>query len=231
MTENTPVKKSSRGEIQDFLTKVNQLSTTEPASGHLIFAIDATASRQPTWDLACGIQSEMFAATRKIGGIRTQLCYYRGFHEFKYSPWYQTSDALLRHMHQVFCVGGTTQIARVLKHALKQQQQQKINSVIFIGDACEEDADTLANLAGQLGLRGIPVFVFHEGFDSFAQSAFEKIAKLSGGAYLPFNMNSAHALAALLGAVAVYAAGGMQALQQHNDKQAVALLTRQLGKA
>jgi len=230
MADKTPVKKSTSSEIQAFISKVNQLPVKSGQAGRLLFAIDATASREPTWDLACGIQGEMFTATKAIGGISTQLCYYRGFHEFKYSPWYNNSEDLLRHMHQVYCVGGQTQIGHVLQHALKQHQQQKINSLIFIGDACEESADTLADLAGQLGIHGVPIFIFHEGGNHTVRSIFQQLAKLSGGAYLPFNANSAKALSALLGAVAVYATGGMKALKQHGDKEAVAMLTHQMGK-
>ena len=228
MNNKTPVKKSTRTEIQDFLKKVDQLPAQSQQAGRLLFAIDATASRQATWDLACGIQGEMFSATKAIGGVNTQLFYYRGFHEFKYSPWYNNSTDLLRHMNTVDCVGGQTQIARVLKHAIQETQKQKINCLIFIGDCCEENIDTLAELAGQLGIRGVPMFIFHEGQDPHAQLVFQHMAKLSKGAYLPFNMNSAKALSTLIGAVAVYATGGLKALKQHGDKQAIALLTQQL---
>lgn len=230
MADKTPVQKSSSADIQRFLTKVGKLPIRSSQAGRLLFAIDATASRQPSWDLACGIQGEMFSATKNLGGINTQLCYYRGFNEFHHSPWFSRSADLLRQMQSVFCLGGHTQIARVIEHALAESKTQKINSVIFIGDACEENVDALANLAGQLGIRGIPLFVFHEGVDSVAGSAFKQMAKLSGGAYLPFNHNSAQALSALLGAIAIYSTGGLKALKQHGDKAATKQLTYQLEK-
>src|SRR3546814_9870581 len=36
--------------------------------GRLIFAMDATASREPTWDRACRLQGEMFKETAALGG-------------------------------------------------------------------------------------------------------------------------------------------------------------------
>ena len=45
----------------------------------LIFAMDATASREPTWDRACQVQGQMFLETAALGGLEVQLVYYRGF--------------------------------------------------------------------------------------------------------------------------------------------------------
>jgi len=226
--------KSSSGDIQTFLEQVNRLpAKTDAGQGRLLFAIDATASRQPTWDNACHIQASMFQATEKIGGLSAQLCYYRGFHEFHYSSWLTNATQLQHELLRVECLGGHTQIARLLQHVLEQSRLQKINAVIFIGDAIEESADNLCSLAGQLGLLGIPLFIFHEGINSTVQNIFQQMTKLSGGAYCPFNQNSAHALGALLGAVAVYATGGRKALNHYQQQypQAVKLLTQQLDKS
>ena len=50
------------------------------------------------------------------------------------------------------------------------------------------------------------------------------IAKLTGGAYLPFNSASAGALRSLLNAVATYAAGGLKALAKSKGAGAQLLL-------
>ena len=76
----------------------------------------------------------------------------------------------------------------------------------------EESVDALAAAAGELALRGVPVFVFQEGGDPVAQGAFREIARLTRGAYCRFDAGAAHQLAELLRAVAAYAAGGMKAL-------------------
>lgn len=65
------------------------MPAVRPASGRpgrLIFAIDATASRQPSWDRACQLQGEMFLAVRDVGGLAVSLAYYRGFQEFAATP-------------------------------------------------------------------------------------------------------------------------------------------------
>lgn len=115
-------------------------------------------------------------------------------------------------MALVECLGGRTQIGRVLGHALEETKREAIQAMVFVGDAVEEPVDPLCHLAGELGLRGTPVFAFHEGNDTAAGHAFHQIAKLSGGAYAPFDRASAGALRDLLRAVAVFAAGGRRAL-------------------
>ena len=77
----------------------------------------------------------------------------------------------------------------------------------------EEDVDKLGHLAGELGLVGLPVFIFQEANDPIASFAFQQIAKLSGGACVQFDRASALTLKKLLGAIAIYAAGGRNALK------------------
>jgi hypothetical protein len=100
----------------------------------------------------------------------------------------------------------------VLRHAAGETRRRKVNALVFVGDAVEENADTLAGLAGQLGLAGVPVFVFHEGGEPAARAALEAVARLSGGAYCPFDAASPDMLKELLAAAAAYAAGGRAAL-------------------
>lgn len=226
--------KSSSAAIDAFVKKVR--STPAPITGQqrgrLMFAMDATASREPSWDRACRIQGEMFSATAALGGLDIQLCYYRGYGEFEASPWLSSADALLQRMTSVTCRGGYTQIEKVLRQAIEQHRQKKIQALVFVGDCMEEDVDRLCHLAGQLGLLGVPVFTFHEGSNSVARRAFKEIARLTRGAYCAFDASSAGQLRDLLSAVAVYAAGGQKALQDftRGRNQLVQQLTRQLEK-
>jgi len=224
--------KSTRAEVAGFLAKVKAMPAVRPGGqvGRLIFAMDATASREPTWDQACKIQGEMFATTEGLGGLEIQLAYYRGFGEFEASPWLADSRALVKRMTAVSCLAGETQIAAVLRHALAETRRRKVNAVVFVGDACEEGVDGLVALAGQLGLAGVPVFVFHEGGEPTARRAFEEIARLSRGAYCPFDAGSADMLRDLLAAAAAFAAGGRAALEDMSRKRggATLLLTRQM---
>ena len=204
---------SHSAEIADFLEKLKQAPARAGGGrGRLIFALDATASREPSWDRACKIQGEMFEATAALGGLEIQLVFYRGFAECKASRWMTTADELHRVMRRVSCVGGETQIERVLSHAIRETAQRRVNALVFVGDAMEENVDRLCRLAGELGLLGVPVFIFHEGSEHKAAAAFKQIASLSRGAYLSFDLASAERLKELLAAVAVYAAGGYRAL-------------------
>ena len=195
-----------------------------------MFALDATASREPTWDHASHLQAEMFRETTSLGGLDIQLCYYRGFEEFHASPWLTNTDQLLRQMTGVRCLAGHTQINKLLKHCVREAKSiaaskgGKVNALVFIGDCVEEDIDRLGHTAGELGLIGVPVFIFQEGHDPIAAKAFKQIARLSGGAYCPFDAGSAKQLKDLLSAVAVYAAGGHKALENFHARHGSVIL-------
>ena len=213
----TPVTSKSEGDVSSFLEKVRGLTPVAKGSGRgkLIFAMDATMSRQPSWDRALSIQAEMFAETARIGGLDVQLVYFRGFNECRASKWVSNPTALAELMTTVDCRGGNTQIGRTLAHIKKEMKATKVNAVIYVGDAMEENVDALCQAAGEIGLQGTPIFAFQEGSDGNAERAFREIAKLSGGAYFKLNESSAHMLRELLSAVAVYAAGGRTALENH----------------
>ncbi len=216
-----PAKTSSTaGSVEDFLRKVSEMpAASTEGRGRLVFAMDATASRERTWREASRIQEEMFLETARLGGLDVQLVYYRGFNECKASRWLSDADSLLASMRKVDCVGGQTQIGRVLRHALAGTQKQRVNALVFVGDCMEENVDDLCAVAGELGLLGVPLFLFHEGDDQVAARAFAQLAKLSGGACCRFDASSPQQLKALLGAVAVYAAGGRKALVDYGRRQ------------
>ena len=209
--------RSTDTDIASFLDKVaaTTRTKTDGARGRLIFAMDATASRGPTWDTACQIQGEMFTETAALGGLEVQLVYYRGFGQCRASKWAANARELLRFMTGVRCLGGHTQIGKVLSHVMRETAKKTVDAVVFVGDAMEEDIDDLCHKAGELGLLKVPVFVFHEGGDPIARNAFQQIARLSGGAYCPFDAASARQLRELLSAVAVYASGGRKALLEY----------------
>lgn len=212
--------KPQSAEVDAFLDAVKRAPAVRPSGGRgrLIFALDATASRQPTWDRACRIQGEMFEATAALGGLDVKLVFYRGFNECKASRWLSSADDLHRMMRAVSCIGGETQIERVLDHALAETRKQRVGALVFVGDAMEENVDRLCRLAGELGMLGMPIFLFHEGADPIVATAFRQMAKLSRGAYLSFDAASADRLKELLGAVAVYAAGGYRALADYSKR-------------
>jgi len=214
---------SETSEVDAFLRKLAVTPAPSPgtsgnARGRLIFALDATASREPTWDRASHLQAEMFKETEALGGLEVQLIYYRGFGECRASPWVAESAQLLHFMTGVFCLAGRTQLGKVLKRAIQETTEKKVSALVFVGDAMEEDIDHVGHMAGQLGLLGVPCFMFHEGNDPVSRQAFQQIARLSGGAFCTFDSASARQLRELLSAVAVFAAGGRRALADYSRR-------------
>ncbi|GHA12618.1 hypothetical protein GCM10007989_03870 [Devosia pacifica] len=181
-------------------------------------------SRQPTWDLACGLQAEMFKAIPPESALDVQLLYFRGFGECRNSKWVRDANALSRLMTGIECRGGHTQIRKVFSHAKAEHGKQRLNAVVYIGDAIEEDVDMLAQRAGELGLLKCPLFLFQEGSDQRVEAAFRDFARLTKGAYARFDSNAPAQLADLLKAVAAFASGGRTLLGQQKSASAKALL-------
>ncbi|OYX83261.1 MAG: hypothetical protein B7Y75_05555 [Azorhizobium sp. 35-67-5] len=217
---------SPSGEIDSFLEAARSLGPLRPGegSGRLAFALDATASRQPTWDLACALQAEMFAAAAGLGGLKVQLVYYRGANECRSSPYVVETEALGRLMGRINCQGGRTQIGRVLRHLQTEAERSGLKAAVFVGDAMEEDAQALLAAAGQLGVLGVRLFVFQEGDDVQVKRTFQEMARLTGGAWCRFDGRAADELRSLLRAVATYAAGGQRALLTSPDAGARRLI-------
>lgn len=212
---------SADNDVAAFLQKAKHLTAMKPANreqGRLIFSLDATLSRQHTWDMACHIQAEMFEAVQSVGGLSVQLNYFRGFRECRSSPWVDEATRLREYMGKIGCKGGKTQIKKVLLNALREQAKKPVDALVFIGDAMEENLDILCDKAGELGMLGVPVFLFQEGREPTTERAFKEMARLSKGAYARFDHASARHLSELLKAVAVYATGGVRALEDHGDQ-------------
>jgi hypothetical protein len=199
-------------------------ATPAVAGGRLIFALDATASRQPTWDTACQLQAEMFREVATIGGLSVQLVYYRGLSECRASRWVSRPEHLSGLMERIDCRMGHTQLGKVLAHAKRETGLLKVQALVFVGDAMEEDPDTLVQDATTLGKAGVPAFMFQEGHDREVKRVFRDIARLTKGAYCRFDPGAARQLAELLRAVAVYATGGIVALAARKDAGAIKLL-------
>ncbi|MGI9332391.1 MAG: VWA domain-containing protein [Gammaproteobacteria bacterium] len=227
------LQKSSSREVTDFLAQVANLPARKPgqSQGRLIFAMDATASREPSWERACELQSDMFTETMALGGLAVQLCHYGGHANFGASDWLQSATALRDRMHLVRCASGLTQVERVLRHAAGQARQAKVHALVFVGDRLEEPLHVTAQAAGELGLLGVPAFLFQEGDDSYAERGFRDIARLTRGVYCRFDASSANQLRELLSAVAVYAAGGRRALADLAKRRGgtILMLSHQLG--
>jgi hypothetical protein len=205
------INKSRRDEIDAFLERSRAMQSASRAQaqrGRLIFALDATMSRQPTWDTATQLSVEMFEEVPNL--LDVQLLYYRGVGECRKTGWVSSSSRLVNLMTGIVCRGGETQIRKVLAHA---REEAKGVTMVFIGDAIEENIDELATTAAELGHLGVKVFMFQEGTDDNVETAFREIARLSGGAYCRFDASAPRQLAELLRAVAAFTVGGTKALE------------------
>ncbi len=219
-----PAPASPRGEIEAFLAQVKDLAprTASGRRGRLIFALDATMSRQPAWNTARRLQTDMFREAAAVGGLDVQLVYYRGLGECRASRWVSEAERLAGLMEGIDCRGGHTQIGKILSHARHETERTKVQALVFVGDAMEEAVDDLSVAAGELGLLGVPAFMFQEGDDPIAEQAFREIARLTRGAYCRFDPGAAQELAELLRAAAAYAAGGLKALTEASRRSGAA---------
>jgi hypothetical protein len=216
---NVP-KRSDRPEaasstVDAFIQAANRTPAQHASGGRprLIFALDATMSRQPTWRLATELQSRMFEVAEGLGGLDVQLVYFRGFSECRASPFVSGGAGLTAYMRKITVRGGRTQIVRVLGHAVDEARLARVGALVFIGDAVEEAVDALCARAGELALLGTKAFLFQEGRDRTVAAAFAEIARLTGGAHASFDAAAPDVLASLLAAAAAYAAGGLAAVQ------------------
>ena len=213
-TNSVTSRETLPGDLASFLDEVK----SEHARGRLIFALDATGSRQPTWDLAASLTSQMI---REAQSLDLQLVYFRGEKECQASGWVSDPGRLIKMMAKITCEAGTTQIAKVLAHAKTEITKLPVNALVFIGDACEESPALLGVKAHELK---IPVFMFHEGPDERAGEAFRDITRRTGGAYARFEAGAAKELGELLKAVAIFATGGLKALESQQNNASTHLL-------
>jgi hypothetical protein len=215
------------------------MEKTHRNRGRLIFALDATMSRQHVWDTAAQLQASMFEEAAKVGGLDVQLVYYRGTDEVRCSSWFSDAHELVSRMSTIRCMAGTTKIARVLRHIRSENEREKVSAAIFVGDAVEEVPQELYDAAAGLP----PCFLFQEG-DGLAitvdqrgefvfehspqkvETVFREIARLSNGAWARFDAGAAARLGELLQAVAAFAVGGLTALANQNSDSARKLLSQ-----
>jgi hypothetical protein len=204
--------------------------------GRLIFALDATASRENMWDVAAKLTSAMFAEAAAIGGLDVQLVHYGGcYGDVRQTSWLANAHELIGRMDTIRCSTGETNIRGIFRHVRSEHERGKVSAAIFIGDAVEETPSDLYAAAEGLG---VPLFMFQEGdgevmdFNSLrdgyppqkVEAVFRELARMTGGAYGKFDAGAAKQLGDLLRAVAAFAVGGMTALADQRTDSARKLI-------
>ena len=214
MAISKQIQRKNQGSVSAFVKKARAIKQFAGAQSRLIFAMDATASRQPTWDYASQLHHTLFDAAAEDKSLSLQLCFFRGLGEFSASAWLNDPDSLKTQLSSVYCVGGATQRATLLRHYLYEgSQSHALKALVFIGDAVEEPLDELRGLAIQCRLKELPILLFQEGRDARASQAFKLMATVSGGAHLQFDDASSGKLRDLLRAAVKFTTGGRKALQ------------------
>ncbi len=177
--------------------------------------MDATASREGAWNIAKEITGGMFEAVP--GALEVALAWHSGKRLQQLTPFLPHIKGFLDKVHAVRCVTGGIALNQILERATSTV---RLKALIYIGDCFEEDANDSIGLAKQLKLRGVRCFLFHnkssiaQGYDvNTARKVFGEIARITGGALLPFDEKAPEVVKQLLEAIAYYAAQGMKALQ------------------
>src|SRR6195952_933675 len=133
---------SAAEDIAAFVAKARAMSPHRAgAKGRLVFAPDATMARQPTWDMACALQADMFREAAALGSLDIRLVYYRGLSECRASGWISDTAQLAKLMGRIDCRGGNTQIGKVLSETRREAVASAVRAMVFVGDAMEEGID------------------------------------------------------------------------------------------
>ena len=96
----------------------------------------------------------MFREAAAIGGLDVQLVYYRGLSRMPRLAWVSQAERLAALMERIDCRGGHTQIGKVIAHAKRETQANKVQALVFVGDAMEEKLDELCHLRASSACSG-----------------------------------------------------------------------------
>ena len=207
-------------EVDAFLAKAARIPALSQVKGRLIFAIDATMSRQPTWDRAAEIQTgDVRRRRRRWADSAFNSFIFAASANSKQVNGQHRRRLCARAMQRVTCCSGVRRnctacwLMRSPRRGVQRSAHSSMSAIAF-----EENADAVAKEAAQLALLGVPAFMFHEGHDASAEAVFREIARLTHGVYARFDAGSARQLRELLTAAAVYATGGSLALKDYGNR-------------
>jgi hypothetical protein len=190
----------------------------------LVFAVDATASREPAWAAARQVTDALVKALP--GALDVALAVHGGSRVHTFTAFTSDANTLRDRAAGVACQAGVTRLLPILSASLKQPG---VRVVIYVGDVFEESVIQGRRLADAMGAQGTRLIVLHDTADPAARrdaDVFWDFAKRTGGCVLPFDASASGRLRDLLSAVAVYAVGGEKLLRErrHDLPGAIALL-------
>ena len=201
-----------------------------PASGRprLVFGFDATASRERAWATARQVTDALVQALP--GELDVALAVHGGSRLHTFTEFTADPNILRDRAASIACVAGHTQLLPILSRSLSSPN---VRVVTYIGDVYEEFPARGRKLADELGRRGIKLVVLHDIVDWTARrdaELFLDLARRTGGCVLPFDASAPGRLRELLAAIAVFAVGGADLLQdKRGELPGAVLLLQHLG--
>lgn len=198
------------------------LPAVVPTRPRLIFGFDATASREPAWAAARNVTDALVKALP--GELDVALAVHGGSMLHTFTEFTADANRLRDRAAGISCIAGFTRLLPILSRALSNPG---VRVVVYIGDVFEESPVRGRKLADAMGLKGIKLIVLHDTADWSARrdaEVFLDLARRTGGCVLPFDANAPARLRELLAAVAVYAVGGRELLEQKQEELPGAVL-------
>jgi len=186
----------------------------------LVFAVDATASREATWRSAQKITARMFGVIPDA--LDVALAVHGGDDVHTFTEFSADVDVFRKQAAAVRCETGTTRLCEIMARTL---DAGGVRVMSYIGDAFEEDADEVLELADRFRLRGIQAVMLSDDADPEALAVFRQIAERTGGAVLDFRTGDTVLMGELLAGVATLAIGGRKLLEAQHTAGARLLLT------
>lgn len=186
----------------------------------LLFAFDATASREWAWEGSKKVTDALFEVLP--GKLDVALAVHGGSRVHTYTRYFTEAGRLRDRAARIRCETGETRLLDILARVTQETPAAEV--VVYIGDAFEESKPKASRLADRLKAQGTRVIILQDGCDGETADVFANIAARSGGALLPFDLSSLERLRELLGAVAVLAVGGEKLLEAKRETLPGALL-------
>jgi hypothetical protein len=203
----------------------SQVPATASVRPRLIFGFDATASREPAWAAARTVTDALVQALP--GELDVALAVHGGSMLHTFTEFTSDPNRLRDRAAGITCIAGFTRMLPILTRSLSNPG---VRVVVYIGDVFEESPVRGRKLADAMGLKGIKLVVLHDTADWNAKrdaEVFLDLARRTGGCVLPFDANAPARLRELLAAVAVYAVGGQQLLEEKRAEMPGATLLLQ----
>jgi hypothetical protein len=179
-------------------------------SQRLLFAVDATASRESAWNTAKRLTDTLFTAVPDRCPI--SLAVHGGSRVHTFTPFTTNAASLRSKAASVQCEAGGTTLLPILRRALALTD---IGTIVYVGDHFEESKREAFGLAQLLAGQRTRLIVLHDGRNNATRAFFRLLAEATEGTVLPFDANAVDGLRDLLHAVVVMTVHGLDHLRSH----------------